>query len=92
MPSLPIRSRIRSLAPLALGVLAAACAASAPPAPVLAEGAADPVTYADLAAHADAAPLVLRATVERAVEVEPERAPGLAPAPRGSMSRRARPR
>ena len=63
----------------ALLLLASGCAASAADAPVAEAGAPDPLTFADLAAHAEAAGLVLRAEIRRTAEVEPERAPGLAP-------------
>ena len=64
-------------APLALALTGCSSgllgASSAPP------PAAPPVTYADVAGLADAAGLIARVEIRRQAEVEPERAPGLAP-------------
>lgn len=73
------------LRPLACSAIAAALLAApvAVPAPLAAQapGAApaSAPTYADLAALADAAPLVVRARIRSQAEVEAARAPGLAP-------------
>lgn len=67
---------LRRLAPLALlaGCSSGLLGASAPPAPE-----APRVTYADVAGLADAAGLIARVEISDQAQVEPERAPGLAP-------------
>jgi hypothetical protein len=71
-----IRHTLRGIGPLALlagcssGLLGAS-SAPAPPGP--------PVTYADVASLADAAGLIARVEIRDQAQVEPERAPGLAP-------------
>jgi hypothetical protein len=76
----PAPSRtVKPLRTLALLTLLAGCSsgllgASSAPAP-----AAPPVTYADVAGLVDAAGLIARVEIRDQAQVEPERAPGLAP-------------
>jgi hypothetical protein len=74
--SLAARYVARGFAPLALlaGCSSGLLGASSTPAPAV-----PPPTYADIASLADAAGLIARVEIRDQAQVEPERAPGLAP-------------